>query len=171
MLKLLVINGVSLTEPDVVGQSIMFYTENANVIRYLHSQGIAINPKKPELSLTALHDQQNIDALAVMIELGADINARADKNITPLHWAIRNNQYDKIKWLMDAGADLNAQTTAGWTPLHYAVHHGNVNIVSELIYDKAKLSIRDNMGRTPLALAKQSRNQEMIEMLTAAGAK
>lgn len=41
-----------------------------------------------------------------IIYIGADINDQDDENRTPLHLAVKNNQYNYAKALIDKGADI-----------------------------------------------------------------
>jgi ankyrin repeat protein len=52
----------------------------------------------------------NSQVLTVLIDAGADVNARfvGAHQETPLHWAASNNDLDAIELLLDAGADIDA---------------------------------------------------------------
>ncbi|MGB3444150.1 MAG: ankyrin repeat domain-containing protein [Actinophytocola sp.] len=59
--------------------------------------------------------------VAVLVEAGADVNARFEgaHRETPLHWAASSDDVDVIDALLDAGADIEAPgaVTDGGTPL------------------------------------------------------
>jgi ankyrin repeat protein len=60
------------------------------------------------------------ETVAVLVELGADLNA-ADKNgTTPLLRAIRNRNAPAVEELLDRGADFRATNTRGSTALQLA---------------------------------------------------
>lgn len=74
--------------------------------------------------LTALHLASERDNLAVAILLldrGADPQARSDGGRTALHLAARSASASMVEMLLERGkSDPNVQTAKGRTPLHYA---------------------------------------------------
>ena len=55
------------------------------------------------------------------MDAGADLKARTEDGLTPLHWAARfTDNPAVIAALVDAGADLKARTENGLTPWDYA---------------------------------------------------
>lgn len=73
---------------------------------------------------TALHDaarsNENPQVLALLLDHGADVNARDKYNSTPLHDATYNENPDVLDLLIDHSADVNARDVNGNTPLYYA---------------------------------------------------
>ncbi len=82
----------------------------------------------------------------VLLDRGADIDARNDEDYTPLHSAAEAGKDEAVKvcrhtaspfteeWpstqvLLDRGADVDAANAYGWTPLHLAAWRGKVEIV------------------------------------------
>ncbi len=54
----------------------------------------------------AAENNQNPEVIKVLLEAGADVNARTAADKTPLMFAAENNQNPEvIKVLLDAGAD------------------------------------------------------------------
>ncbi len=60
--------------------------------------------------------------LQLLIDNGADINAKGPEQTTPLHWAAAANQLKAAKLLIDWGADANAFDTWNETPSQYAAN-------------------------------------------------
>ena len=60
----------------------------------------------------------------------ADINAKSDTGMTPLHYAVSFGQTEIVQLLIDENAEINETTNFGSTPLDYAVHFGKLNILS-----------------------------------------
>ena len=59
--------------------------------------------------------------IEICLGAGADVNARDEYSLTPLHFAFRlSPDPEVIAKLADLGADVNARDEDGWTPLHSA---------------------------------------------------
>lgn len=67
---------------------------------------------------TALHNAAfygRPGVAAVLIEFGADVNARGSNNRTPLHMACQMNRVLAVKVLLENGADTSLKDDAGYT--------------------------------------------------------
>jgi ankyrin repeat protein len=78
--------------------------------------------------------------------------------MTPLHYAVKQNNSKITQLLCQANARLNFQTNEGLTPLHYACKNGNLNIAMTLINKKAKIDLLDNHNNTPIMYSVRSRD-------------
>lgn len=58
-----------------------------------------------------------IDAIKVLLDAGADIHARGMAGGTALHRAAIAGQFHAVKVLLEAGADVNARDESRETPL------------------------------------------------------
>ncbi|SDX97567.1 ankyrin repeat domain-containing protein [Thermoactinomyces sp. DSM 45892] len=71
------------------------------------------------------HFPNGAEAVTVLVEAGADVNARfsGSHTETPLHWAASNNDIEILDMLLDFGADIEADgaVIAGGTPLDDAI--------------------------------------------------
>ena len=56
--------------------------------------------------------------VSLLLEKGADVNAKNNDGWTPLHWASENGHEAIVSLLLEKGADVNAKDNDGETPLH-----------------------------------------------------
>lgn len=88
--------------------------------RWLVGQGLDVDAPSLTGQRTPLHDRASCrSSLAVLIELGADVNARDRSGRTPLHEAI--GQPQQLALLIEAGAVVDAVDGRGVTPLRLAL--------------------------------------------------
>ena len=95
-----------------------------------------------------------VEEVTACLATGADVGARDDNLITPLHWAAWSSRSSAvIDVLIAAGADLEARNDAGRTPLHNAASNDNVAVFAALLAAGADLEAGDSeFGATALHL-------------------
>jgi uncharacterized protein len=84
---------------------------------------------------TALHKASihaNRTILQVLLEAGADIDARDMEGDTPLLWAAWKGQAANALLLLERGADFRLRNRRGETPLSYAKESGDLSLISRL---------------------------------------
>lgn len=127
-------------------------------------------------------DRRDCKVIALLLEAGADVNARRDGGETSLHAAVRSGRRSHdvgpavISALVAAGADINATDDDGNTPLHYAVRRPRSNrtnrgAVVALVDLGADVRLANNDGDTALDLAQRNNalaNTDAIKALEAA---
>jgi len=83
------------------------------------------------------HFPNGAEAVAALIEAGAEVNARfgGPHTETPLHWAASSNDIPVLDALLDAGADIETPgaVIAGGTPLADATAFGNWEAARRLV--------------------------------------
>jgi ankyrin repeat protein len=85
--------------------------------------------------------ERSVECIKVLIEAGADVNAKTYEGYTPLHCAVdingpscRGEMPSQImRLLVNAGAQLEEQQHWGWTPLMRAVLEGTSDEVRALL--------------------------------------
>lgn len=113
----------------------------------------------------------NIDVVNTLIEAKADCNARTVKGFTPLHIAAQTNNHQLVRALLAAGAKIDGATNKDLTALHSASLYGRIEAAKALIEGGADLHAKTKGNMTPLAFAQRSGFENMITLLTQAGAR
>ena len=106
----------------------------------------------------------NLAGVQAELDKGVDVNAKGERDMTPLHEAWRK---DIVELLIAKGADVNAKDDGGWTPLHRAAQHGRKEVAELLIAAGADVNVKNEDGFTPLHSAA---TKEIAELLIAEGA-
>ena len=107
----------------------------------------------------------------MLIDAGADLNAKDKSEETSLHKAISYNLPEIVKMLIDAGADLNATKYNKQTPLHSVASKDFIEIANMLIDAGADLNAEDKDKQTPLHYAVTYYEKAIVKILIDAGAK
>jgi len=124
----------------------------------------------------------NFHAARVLIEKGAEVNARDDRDgRTPLHTACLWGSISVLRLLIKAGADINARDEYESTALHYACWGGHIDIARLLLEAGLDMMARrradgeDSHGCPsyifPLDYACDDGSVEIVQMLLEAGAR
>ena len=111
--------------------------------------------------------------VAECLAAGAEVTARNEIRVTPLHNAARDTENPAvIEALLAAGADINARDKVGFTPLHSAASlNENPAVIEALLAAGASIHDHALLGVTALHLAAAyNENPAVIEALLAGGA-
>jgi ankyrin repeat protein len=97
---------------------------HADTAAALLGAGADVNLQSREsMKIAALHSAiaaRRPDLVQMLLDRGANPNARAETGLTPLHSAAGSGQTELATVLLAHGADLNAQDDRGHTPLGLA---------------------------------------------------
>ncbi|MEX1026428.1 MAG: ankyrin repeat domain-containing protein [Candidatus Paceibacterota bacterium] len=122
------------------------------------------NEGRTSLMLAALNSS-DASPVRILLQAGADPNARDHHDFTPLHWAIHWGQrppnYFAIYRLLEKRADVNRASDAGWTPLMLACRQSDSKILALLLSRGADPNLRNDDGWTALLIALANNKREI----------
>ena len=111
----------------------------------------------------------SLDAMKLLLEAGADVNAKNAFDATALMWAA--GDIGKVRLLLAKGADVNARSKIGRAPLLIAaLHDGSSEIVRLMIEKGADVKASDETGLSVLQAAAFSNDAETARLLLGKGA-
>jgi ankyrin repeat protein len=108
------------------------------------------------------------DCLRVLLDAGAEVDARGGNGETALMWAVSKGRRDCMAVLLAAGADIKACDSSGMTVAMWAAHCGankDASLIDALVEAGADLRAKDALGRTAAALAKSGGAREMASLI------
>jgi ankyrin repeat protein len=126
--------------------------------------GISMSGATP-LALAA--EINNLEAVKLLVDAGADPLVPTEKGTTPLILAAgagvdlsnsrspeeRATALETIKYLVAHGADVNAAGEFGWTALHAAAFQGLNHVIAYLVSQGANPDAKDQFAQTPLSIS------------------
>jgi uncharacterized protein len=132
----------------------------------------------PVSSLAGSNDNDLLDAakrgdrvaVSRLVDAGADVNARAVDETTPLHWAVRVQSLDAASALLDSGADAGAADRYGITPLFLAAENGDAPLIAKLLDAGVPVDSTAPTGETALMTATRTGKLDAIALLLERGA-
>jgi ankyrin repeat protein len=95
----------------------------------------------------------NAPAADLLIEAGADLNAKSTSGFTPLLFAVRNGHIDAVEVLLDRGADVNDVAPDGTSALNMAVVNAYFELAAVLLDRGADPNAPDPRGSALHTLA------------------
>lgn len=146
---------------------------HADVIKMLLDKGVPVDLLNGH-GETALHDAAEwgrIDAMRVLVERGADVNAINPRtHATPLHRACNKKKSDAVEVLIGAGAKLEMiQENDRATPLLVAASWGAAECVTLLVAAGADIEAKDKNGWDLLQTAADGGHKREVEAALALG--
>ena len=73
-----------------------------------------------------------VEAVRVLLDAKANVNATDSVGRTPLMWAATKGRVSVVKMLLERGVDANQETPTGWTALMYAEQGKHAEVVELL---------------------------------------
>ena len=154
--------GIDLSIVDKQGLSILHKaasTGNAEILNFILknlNSKLSIDCCTNYDKLTALHQAAyngQLPIVKILVNAGANVNAKSNTNTTPLHLASIKNHEKVIKYLIKSNANVDAQDCHQRTPLHYAAIYGHLDASENLIAGSANYTINDYQHETPISIS------------------
>jgi FOG: Ankyrin repeat len=125
----------------------------------------AVN-ERDEYGFTALHglaEEEHYDIVQFLIGHGADVNARNEDGITPLHLAAWP---EMAELLIASGADLEARNNQGYTPLMVIAAEAEREDVMEVLLEAgADVNAKNNQGESAYDIAESREETDKLKLL------
>jgi ankyrin repeat protein len=158
------------TPEDALGLHEAAAIGNARRLKTLLGQSrTRVNAPNPEgftpLGLAAFFG--HLDALKVLLENGADVNATSPSRFanTALDAAVAGDHPNVVKALLAVHGNPNVRSEANFTPLHKAAEHGNLEIVRMLVEAGADPKATRDGGLRPIDDAQEKGHQAVVDFL------
>ena len=107
----------------------------------------------------------NTELVRSLIEQGANIEAHAVDDWTPLTAASRGGHVEVVKILLKSHANINAVEGGGNTALFWAVFNGHTEVVKVLLQHGADTAKKAENGRLPVDVASEKKYDEIFLLL------
>lgn len=127
--------------------------ENPDLVRALDG--------KQKTPLHSAVTYKQTEALQLLLEKGADIDARDVTGMTPLHVAAMLGRRDEAEWLLDHGANPNIMDDYGDMPIHTAAVFGHGQIIGLFVSLGMSPDILNGKGQTPEDIAREYRQERV----------
>ncbi len=129
----------------------------ASVVRMLEMKSIDVEGRREGVDydgwtcLLIAAWSGHLDICRLLIDKGAQVEAKNSNGRTPLHYAAIFGRVEIVCLLCDHGADVEAHDIGGLRPLHCAAYNGHITVLKELIEERnADINARDDDGMTAL---------------------
>ena len=100
------------------------------------------------------------------VKQGANVNVQSEQEgVTPLLYAVQNNNIDLVKFLLKNKAKPNIKAFDGYTPLLLAVELGYADIAETLIFNDAEVKTYNNIQQSALHIAAKNNDLLLCDML------
>ncbi len=132
--------------------------------------GSRMPPSELKKKLFRSVEAGNASSVEQLIAQVAEVDARDERNNTPLIIACRHGQSEVAKLLLSRRAEVGAMNLSSSTALSYASQAGHEQVVRLLLAAGADVNHKDADGFTPLALAAKQGHMKIAEALLEEGA-
>lgn len=133
----LLLDRVVLSQADLNGALMLAASGGLrDMVGVLLDRGAQRETVSQERFFTCFHsalEDCNVEAAKLLIEIGADVRACSNNNVTLLHRAAKNGHNEMVEVLLERGAEVGAATQNGLTALHLAAREGHRDVCFTLV--------------------------------------
>ena len=149
--------------------------DDSTVVMRLLKEGANIDYADSGLAYNALgaaSSRGNLSMVSLLVEQGADINAKGGLSGNAVYLACRGKHMAVVDFLLEKGADVNARLMNNQTPLLRACSYwaNSLDAVQLLIEKAADVNLLNRSGETALFEPSRCGFKEILEILVQAGA-
>ncbi|CAH8551439.1 unnamed protein product [Schistosoma turkestanicum] len=153
---------------DLCPVHLVAYKGNLAMLHYLIQNGVNVHQPTCTLQRRPVHYaalRQQVSCLQMLLNAGAQIDARDTFGNTPLHYAAEDGDGGLLSLLLNNGACVDAQDITNKTPLMKAARSGKVWAVRRLLLFGANVNVKDRNDETALHFACRQGSTEITRML------
>ena len=172
VVKLLVKAGAGVRVTDNDGRTcLMCASEHGRTetVRYLLCLPQVDANNSGNRGYTSVHRavlRKHSDVVKVLIDAGADVDAKDSKGRTPLHCACTVEYPENVQMLVEAGADVCAVDDKSDRCLSVAARHGHTETVRYLVgLPEVDVNHRNLLGHTALDCARVKQHADVVQVL------
>lgn len=139
--------------------------DNYDIVELLLQKGAEPNAVSKANGETPIHLAKSPEIAELLINNKANMDARDEWLLSPLHHAAKSGLGDVVAVLLQHGARVDYYDGLHRTPLIVAAFSGHKECVEELASNGANLAAKDKSGRTALDLSKAMGHTEVHKLL------
>ena len=161
---------VRAAQPPSPGNPTIFQAIRANDLAAVKRQIADVNATGERKATPLIYAAAfgSVEAMRILIEAGADVNARNAFDATALIWCA--SDLAKVRLLVEKGADVNAKSKQGKTPLLVAANHSGAEPIVKLLLAKgADAKVVDGFMNTSLLIAADADDTAVVRLLIEKG--
>jgi ankyrin repeat protein/serine/threonine protein kinase/Flp pilus assembly protein TadD len=167
-------------EPDSIAMIMAALNGNTEIVKTLLKKGVYIDVRAPQTldkvsegstPLITSAFRGHIATVKLLIDNGADVNAKSSRGSTALIAAATKGHTEIVSVLLNRGANVNARTEFGTTALIAAAYRGHTDSVKLLLESGSNVNLKEYTdGYSAIELAAFGGHAEILNALLDKGA-
>lgn len=157
--------GNTTVELDAMRLEAACDTSNESTLVEVLQKDINPNIRLPDNQQTPLHIACRNgwkEAVELLVERGADMEALDKEGYSPLMIAVRSRQLGCAESLCERGAQTTTRDSYGWTVLHEAADLDDFDSLSYFLEEGVEVNVKTYIGETPLHFLSDPRCVDLL---------